>query len=523
VARGLSLDGVLWAFGLHGHAANWHPLAWLGHMLDTTLFEQSVGAHKAMNVLYHVAATVLLFVALRLMTRQNAPSALAAGLFGVHPLRAESVAWVAERKDVLCALFWMATLVAWAVYARRPDGRRYATVLVCFGLALLAKGMAVTLPLVLLLLDVWPLDRRRGENAAPWRRLLLEKAPLLAMSLCAGAFTLVAQARGSALASFESIGLAQRLANALESLTAYVAMWVWPAKLGMYYPHRYPTPETLDTAAEWLPALASFGILVAASAGAVALRRRQPALLVGWLWYGIVLAPVLGLVQVGSQGMADRYTYLPCVGLGIAAAFPLWQAVAASAPGRLAYALGAAALVVLVYGALTVDQVRAWTSNSRICARSLAAAEARGLPADGFMERQLALSYLDEVRKVERIRTDDPARRAEALAAARRAVELRPGDPAAHQTFAAAAILAGDYERALGAARRAIARADALGHRDDLAMARFTEGLALLRLHRDGEAREAIEKSLASSLYAPVAREARSVLDGLPTGTEESE
>lgn len=321
VRGGLSADGIAWAFtSVHVH--NWHPLTWLSHMTDVQLFGLDPAGHHRTSVLLHAAnagLVVLLFAAL------GAPvlaAALAGALFGLHPLRLQSVAWVAERKDVLSGLFFFLALLAWVRHARKPGRGSYLAALGSFALGLLAKPMLVTLPALLLLLDLWPLGRvgfgRGAGERGRWRREALELAPFAALSVAVAAITVAAQGSTRSFTVAEDISLGQRLANAATSVFAYIAKTVWPADLSVFYPH--PLRELISPVA--LAALAGFA---AVTAGAVAARRRAPWLLVGWLWYLAMLAPVIGILQVGRQGMADRYTYLPAVGLLLAATWSmLW-------------------------------------------------------------------------------------------------------------------------------------------------------------------------------------------------------
>lgn len=504
VREGLGVAGLGWAFGLHGHAANWHPLTWLSHMLDVSLFGLRPGLHKAVNVGLHAGSVALLFVALRRMTGIVGASALVALWFGIHPLRAESVVWVAERKDVLSAFLWMASLLAYVAYVERPGARRYGLLLLLFALGLMAKSMLVTLPLVLLLLDAWPLGRL---GPGTLRARLREKAPLLALSALCGVVTIYAQGAGEAVQSIERLGLAQRLANAAESLTWYARTWLWPGPLGMYYPHRYPTPQSLG----WAAPLASAAALVGVSAVAWGLRRRAPALGVGWLWYGLSLGPVIGILQVGNQAMADRYSYLPSAGLAVAVVFPVWEALG-SAPRRRAFLVAAVAVLLLLCGPRTLEAVRRWGDNGALYAHSLRAADAQGLPRDGFLERILAAEYVARMRTLEGVRTRNAARHAAALDAAARAAELRPDDPSAQQTHAAALALDGRYEESAAAARRAVERAEAAGRPALAASGYYSLGLALLELGRTDEAREAFRATLRAD---PAYGEAAEALAGL--------
>jgi tetratricopeptide (TPR) repeat protein len=374
VQGGLTGPNVAWSFKTT-HAANWHPLTWLSLQLDATVYgsESAAGFHLT-NVVLHVSATVLLFVALRRMTGALGPPALVAALFAAHPMHVESVAWVAERKDVLSGLFWMLVLYAYARYAERPTPGRYLAVLGAFAVGLTAKPMLVTLPCVLLLLDYWPLDRSGA------RRLVWEKMPLFALSVAAAAVTVYAQQTGGAVRTFAAVPVDERLANALTAYVRYLVLAVVPAGQSVFYPHPAHTPL-------WQSAGALL-VLAAITAAAVWHRRRAPYVLVGWLWFLGTLVPVIGLVQVGAQAMADRYTYLPYVGLFVAA---VWggSALTAGRP-RLGLAVGAAAVgacVVATWSRLPVwhDSLALWedarwaTSESAIAENNLGTAlEAAG-------------------------------------------------------------------------------------------------------------------------------------------------
>jgi Flp pilus assembly protein TadD len=308
---GLTLDTTTWAFTTL-YFSNWHPLTWLSYLLDYELFGLLPVGYHLTNLLLHVAATMVLFAALRRLTGAVWRSAFAAALFGLHPLHVESVAWVAERKDVLSGLFWMLTLWAYAAYATRtPSIWRYLLVVLFLTLGLMAKPMLVTLPFVLLLLDFWPLGRLRGSEI---RLLIAEKLPLLILVAGSSWITMIAQTRSGAVVEFDELSLGLRAGNAILAYVAYIAKTIWPTGLAVYYTH--PGGSI------------SLGLVLAASAllatlTGLALRfgGRWPYLPVGWLWYLGTLVPVIGLVQVGRQGMADRYTYLPSIGLFLIAAW----------------------------------------------------------------------------------------------------------------------------------------------------------------------------------------------------------
>ncbi len=372
VLGGLSWDAVGWAFGTV-HASNWHPLTWLSLQLDATLWGGGPFGFLAVNVVLHALNTLLLFVALWRMTGALTASALVAALFAVHPLRVESVAWVSERKDVLSGTGWMATLLAYDWYARRPGRGRYALVAAALTLGLLAKPMLVTLPVVLLLLDWWPLRRLSAADPAARRRLaslLLEKLPLLAIAAAVAAATVVAQRSGGAVASLAQVPLALRLLNALAAYGAYLWKTVWPLDLAVFYPHAGYLPGDPLAALRW-PALGGAALLLGVSALVLAAARRRPYLAVGWLWYVLTLLPVIGLVHVGQQAMADRYTYVPLIGIAIMLVFLARDAVRQWPRLRpLGLAL---AVVVLSAGALqTRRQIAVWQNSLTLFEHALA-------------------------------------------------------------------------------------------------------------------------------------------------------
>jgi protein O-mannosyl-transferase len=311
VSQGLTLKGIVWAF-TRTDASNWHPLTWLSHMLDCQLYGLHPGGHHLTNVLLHTATVIALFLVLRQMTGAFWRSAFVAAVFAIHPLRVESVAWVAERKDVLSGLFFMLTIGTYARYARNLKSQisnfkfHYAATLLLFAMGLMCKPMLVTLPVVLLLLDYWPLQRTESRKLS-W--LVMEKLPLLALSGAGCVATLLAQ--NEAVQPFKSFSLPLRLANALASCMIYIVQMVWPAGLAVFYPSSH------NGLPPWEVALAGL-LLAGLSIFAWAQRRKQPWLLVGWLWYLVMLLPVVGIIQVGDQAHADRYTYLPGIGLAVA-------------------------------------------------------------------------------------------------------------------------------------------------------------------------------------------------------------
>jgi len=387
VAGGFSRDGVRWAFTSF-HASNWHPLTWLSHMLDGQLFgvaPAAAGAHHLVSVALHAANAVLLFLALRRMTAAAWPCAWVAVLFAVHPLRVESVAWASERKDVLSGLFFMLTLLAYARYAARPSAGRYAAVASSALLGMLAKPMLVTLPFVLLLLDHWPLGRRHGSRpAVPERgcataarpesisiwRLLLEKAPLVAIAGIVSLLTIRAQEATGAVTHLETRGVAWRLVTAALGYGIYLWKTLWPTGLAPMYLH----PASFlgaDFGRLARVAAATAAFLAAVTAWVWRRSRSSPYALTGWLWYLGMLVPVIGLVQVGAQLWADRYAYLPLVGVYLMVVWGAWEATASRPRARRTVAvLGGACALTLAVAAHA--QVRIWRDSRTLFEHTLA-------------------------------------------------------------------------------------------------------------------------------------------------------
>ena len=355
VLRGLDLDNILWALRTL-YFANWHPLTWLSYMADVSLFgPASPGAMHLVNAALHAAAASVLFLALERMTGARWRSALVAGLFALHPTRVESVAWISERKDVLFMLLGAATLLAYERYTRRPGPGRYAVVLAAYAASLASKAMLVTLPFVLLLLDAWPLGRLERRR---WGRLVLDKVPLLAMATGATVVGVIAQAKGGAVSS---LPLADRLPNAAVACASYLGKLAWPLDLALVYPYPFEGWPAWRVAA-------SAALLAALTAGAVLAWRRAPGVTVGWLWFVGTLLPVIGIVQLGAQAMADRYTYFPFIGLFVAVAFGLPEA-----PRRWRLAATGVALAALaLLGALSFRQAGLWADEERLYRRALA-------------------------------------------------------------------------------------------------------------------------------------------------------
>lgn len=358
VNQGFSWDGVRWAL-LESHAGNWHPLTWLSHILDCQLFGARPGPPHVVNAALHAVSAAFLFALLAHWTGAVWRPALAAALFAVHPLRAESVAWVSERKDALSLTLGLATLLAYAWYTKRPNGRRYLAVAAIFTAGLMAKQLLVTLPVLMLLLDYWKFD------AAAWRRRVAEKLPLLGLAAAAGVLTLVAQNRAKAISGLAIYSLGYRLQNAVVAYAMYVKKFLWPTGLAFVYPHRgsgWPAWQVLLSAA-CLVALT----LAAVQAG----RRGRRALLVGWLWFLTALVPNLGIIQAGAQALADRYSYLSGIGLAIIAAWGLGELVARRPSSGQLVAVAAVAWLAVLVG-LSYQQIGVWRNTTALVDHALA-------------------------------------------------------------------------------------------------------------------------------------------------------
>ncbi len=364
VAAGLTPASIAWAFS-HSHVGQWHPLTTMSWMMDVSLFGLDGGGGFHMhNVILHIAATVLLFLALRSLTGTIWRSVMVAALFGLHPLRVESVAWITERKDLLSGVFMMGTLWAYAAYARRPfSWGRLSIVCLVFALGLLAKPMLVTLPVVLLLLDVWPLGRIRwnavtdgGERKSPWQQalpLLIEKIPLFALSLASSVITILGQ--GEHFNPIPPLKVAQRLSYIPVSYVEYLIKLVWPFNLSAHYPY------SADGPALWA-FVASLLFLIGATVFLLKYCKNHACLLVGWLWFVITLLPVIGIFYNGIQILADRYTYVSQIGLIIAAVWIAWELVGRNKNAKIALTVAASILVISLMFASSW-QVQAWKSD----------------------------------------------------------------------------------------------------------------------------------------------------------------
>jgi protein O-mannosyl-transferase len=476
VAGGLTLGGVRWAFTTT-HAGNWHPLTWISHMIDAELFGLGAGRHHLANAGWHILNTLLLFGVLIRLTGAFWRPAFVAALFAAHPTHVESVAWIAERKDVLSGVFWLLAMWAYARYAAAPSPARYALVALALAAGLMAKPMLVTLPFALLLLDWWPL--RRFETL-PARRLIVEKLPLIALAASSSVITFVVQREAGAVRPIEALGIGRRIGAAIAGYAEYLWKLVWPVDLALLYPH----PAELPVVVVALSVL----LLIALTAGALWSARRAPYVTLGWLWFLGTLVPVIGLVQVGSQRIADRYTYIPYIGLFLIAA---WGARALAARWRVppAAIAAAAAVVLAAHTALAHAQTARWRSSVSIWEHTLRVTTANAR-AHNHLGHALALE----------------GRHQEAIAQYEEALRLHP-------RYAEALNNLGQSLERTGRDSMAIVRyREAIGVNDRLAEAHSNLGALLAERGHVGEAFTALERAVALEPHHTTARANLAVL-----------
>lgn len=479
VQAGLTWANILWA-STTGYFSNWHPLTWLSYMLDCELFGPRPGPMHLVNVAWHVVNSVLLFLVLRRITSATAKSAFVAFLFALHPLHVESVAWISERKDVLSGFFFIVTIAAYAAYVRRPSWQRYLLTAVCLFLGLAAKPMLVTIPCVLLLLDYWPLNRfaTAGNTVGiDWRRLrslVVEKLPLFGVVAVSSVLTFLAQLHGRSVSDLEAVPLTARLANTGIAYFTYLQKAVWPTGLTPFYPH--PAIGPTDDAAMQsflLRGIVALIALLLLTAAICWLGRKHRYLTVGWLWFVGTLVPVIGLVQVGSQSLADRYTYIPLIGLFIMAAWGVPDLLRRVPLPNRRFALNSAACaIVVVCTALTWVQVGHWRNGVTLFSHAM---EVNPNPR---VEQILALALsraghhaeaIEHFENVVRVRPDQPStlnlyavalnsvgRNDDAEVYFKRSIELDPTAARVHYNYANLLAGRGDFDAAAAEYRRAL-------------------------------------------------------------------
>lgn len=402
VQSGITWKGISWAF-TSTHASNWHPITWLSHMLDCQIYGLSPYGHHLTNLILHLANTILLFLVLNRATGGLWRSAFVAALFGLHPLHVESVAWVAERKDVLSTFFWMLTMWFYVRYVASPRLASYVLVVFFMALGLMAKPMLVTLPFVLLLMDFWPLrrlavvpedntfDSKNGEsktknkNKAQILRLFVEKVPLLVLAAVSSVITIAAQQSGKAFAPLHALSLKIRVTNALVSYVKYIAKMLWPQDLACLYTYPYNGLPVWQVAGAAVLLLSVSGLAIRAA-------RRFPYVPAGWFWYLGTLIPVIGLVQVGSQSMADRYTYVPLIGLFIVISWGVAEFVQSWRYGKAVLAV-AAGIALSGLAILTWLQVGCWRNSTTLFQHTL-----RVSPDSAIVQNNLGFALAQQGR-----------------------------------------------------------------------------------------------------------------------------
>jgi Tfp pilus assembly protein PilF len=396
VKKGLTVEGIRWAFSTTD-VSNWHPLTWLSHMLDVQLYGLEPGPHHWTSLLFHLANTVLLFLVFTRTTRKLWPSSLVAALFAIHPLHVQSVAWLAERKDLLCTFWGLLAILSYIRYVQLPGIGRYIPVLLFFILGLMAKPMIVTLPFVLLLLDYWPLQRIQPgfplqdvSETPPVFSLVIEKVPLFLVAAGSCMITIYAQTSGGAVSSLGSYPLPVRLLNALVAYAGYIGKMFWPVKLAVFYPHPGAWPM-------W-QILASVLLVTATTFLAIRFVKSRPWIMVGWFWYLGTLIPVIGLVQVGAQAMADRYTYMPLIGIFIILSWLLSDIV-----NRNLISRGRMALITsVILGGLmaaTWIQLGYWKNSTTLFERALEVTENNYVAHNNLGHRLMGLGETNEAVK----------------------------------------------------------------------------------------------------------------------------
>ncbi len=509
VNRGVTLAGLGWGFTTF-HAGNWHPLTWIAHMIDSQLFGMFAGGHLLVNALIHAANTLLVFWFLLRTTHARWSSALVAALFALHPLHVESVAWASERKDTLSTFFGLLSLIAYVRYAEASSIRRYAWVAIMLALGLLAKPMLVTWPFVMLLLDYWPLQRfqkseirnQKSEIRNPWsvvRGLVVEKIPLLVLVAASAVITFLAQSHAGAVRTFTEAPIALRLSNALVSYAKYLLLAFWPNDLAV----NYPFPKA---GIPYWQIIGAALLLIGITAFCLSQRKIRPYLIVGWLWFLGTLVPVIGLVQVGAQTMADRYFYIPSIGLFIAVVFGLADIAERR---RIAPWVSAAIanVVLLVLATLTNAQIHLWSDSFTLFKHALTVAGPSVMVEDCLGLALHKNGQLDEAvphfEKALQMRPDDDValltmgvtrfyqgRVPEAIEYAQAAIRSLPGSPKAHNLLGMALAKQNRNEAALDEVRRA----SELDPKD--AEIRNNLGLALARLGRMPEAIDQFHEAL---------------------------
>jgi tetratricopeptide (TPR) repeat protein len=464
VLNGITGDGIIWAFTT-GFAAFWHPLTWLSLMLDCQLFGPGPGGFHLVNVFFHLVNTLLLFAVLKKMTGSPWPSAFAAALFALHPLHVESVAWIAERKDILSTSFWLLAMLAYARYVKKPNAANYLLTLLTFALGLMAKPMLVTLPFVFLLLDYWPLCRIKGFDRRVIYRLVLEKIPFIVLAIASSVIAFFAQQSSGAVLSFNNLGLKFRIGNALISYVKYIEKMFWPSRLSAFYPYSFENVSVLY-------AIISAAVLLAITILVIRFTKNHRYLFTGWFWYLGTLVPVIGLIQVGEFARADRYTYITLTGLFIIIAWGVPELLA-KLPQRK-FILGSLMLLSLTALGITAHrQASYWKNSFKLFSHMNEVTKKNYFAYNG-------LGYA----------CDNIGRRQDAIESYKQAIKIRPSYAYAYNNLGVAYGRLGRHQEAIEACKEAIKI------RPDYAEAHYNLGVTYGKLGRRQEAIEAYKQAI---------------------------
>ncbi|MDD5010983.1 MAG: tetratricopeptide repeat protein [Phycisphaerae bacterium] len=450
IKSGLNFDSIRWAFTSRRYAHNWHPVTWLSHIIDWQLFGDWAGGHHLVNVLFHILNTLLLFSVLGKMTKALWPSAFVAALFALHPLHVESVAWIAERKDLLSTFFWFLTMWAYVRYVENPKLKWYFAALILFMLGLMSKPMLVTLPFVLLLLDYWPLERKISK------KLIVEKIPFFLCSFASCVMTFLVQRTSGAVVGIGRLNLVSRINNAIVSYIMYIAKMFRPSGLAVLYPHpggSLPTSKVVICAA----------LLVLITAAVIYFGRRHKFLVVGWLWYLGTLVPVIGLVQVGPQAIADRYTYITLMGLFVIIGWGAREVVR----GKKFIPAFSAVILLGALAFISHKQVKYWKNTLALFERTLAVTK------NNLLIQESYANYLFEIEKYDR-----------AVEELNKFLKLKPNAAKSRCNLGCALICVGKEDEAIEQFKLAIE------HKPDFALAYNNLAATLYNQGRDKEAIE---------------------------------
>jgi tetratricopeptide (TPR) repeat protein len=438
IQSGFTLNNLKWSFTT-GYASNWHPLTWMSHTLDFTIFKWRAGGHHITNVLFHIANTILLFYFLKKATSMLWPAFFVAAAFALHPLRVESVAWIAERKDVLSTFFWLLTMLAYVNYAKNQKIKWYSITLILFVLGLMSKPMLVTLPFVLLLIDYWPLERKLNKS------LVIEKIPFFILAFISCIITYIFQQKGGAVTEVAAYGLKNRIAGVIIYYGEYLWKMIWPAKLAVLYPYFVSDLTTIKI-------ITSGAALLAICAIVIWFGRRHKFLTFGWLWYLGTLVPVIGFVQIGAHTIADRYTYVPLIGIFLAVVLGARQLFQKHA--KVLAVFGVA--VLIAWGVVSAQQLKYWKDSLTLFKHTIQITKKNYI---------IMTNYAASL--------NDAGRHEDAIKFSRKLIEMKPTSPENHNSLGCSLLNTGKNDEAIDEFRLA------LKYKPDFPQAYYNMGIAV--------------------------------------------